>query len=81
MIIKLDNKFGSVLRIRVKIWIPSQSAYAVTAAIFDTGAFKTMWGEMGKRTSFTYLLRPHHRRMGCISGKGKPFPYAKKSNP
>ena len=42
MRIKLDNKFGSVLRVKVKIWIPGQNVYATAAAIFDTGAYKTI---------------------------------------
>jgi len=45
MKIKLENKFGNILRIKVNIWVPGQSIYAVAAAIFDTGAYKTIIDE------------------------------------
>ena len=45
MKLKLHNKFGSVLRISIKVWIPSKNAYAIAPAIFDTGAYKTIIDE------------------------------------
>jgi len=45
MKLKLENKRGSVLRIKIGIWIPSQEKYAFSFAVFDTGAYKTIVDE------------------------------------
>jgi len=45
MTLQLRNKRRGVLRIDIQIWIPSIQSYAKAAAIFDTGAYKTIIDE------------------------------------
>jgi len=45
MTIKLTNRRKGVLRIRIRLWVPSRQEYVKAAAIFDTGAYKTILDE------------------------------------
>ena len=68
MTIELTNNHKGVLRIAIKLWIPSKKAYVKTDAIFDTGAFKTILDE--KLADLLNLPRNNDKNVVTMTAAG-----------